>query len=133
MRDLDPEALASIDAGELRLAVDNLLANARKYAPEGGPYRVRVARERSGVVVSVADRGPGIARADRRRIFEPFERADDRLSRATEGSGIGLSLVRHVARAHGGRAGVSGEPGEGATFWIWIPAARAAVTTEEAG
>jgi signal transduction histidine kinase len=123
-RDLDDEARASIDAGQIRLAVDNLLANARKYAPEGGPYRVRVARERGGVAITVADRGPGIARRDQRRIFDPFERADDRLSRATEGSGIGLSLVRHVARAHGGHASVESEPGRGAAFTLWIPGAR---------
>jgi signal transduction histidine kinase len=120
-RELDPTALASLDTGQIQLAVDNLLANARKYAPEGVPYRVRVAAERGGVAITVADRGPGIARRDQRRIFEPFERADDRLSRATEGSGIGLSLVRHVARAHGGSATVESEPGRGAAFTLWIP------------
>jgi two-component system phosphate regulon sensor histidine kinase PhoR len=120
-RDLDEGVTASVDAGQIRLAVDNLLANARKYAPEGGPYRVSVKRGRGGAAIVVADRGPGVARRDQRRIFEPFERADDRLSRATEGSGIGLSLVRHVALAHGGRASVESEPGRGAAFTIWIP------------
>ncbi|WP_437815313.1 sensor histidine kinase [Sorangium sp. So ce1078] len=120
-RDLDPAAEASIDAGQIRLAVDNLLGNALKYAPRAAPYRVRVARERGGVAIAVEDRGPGIARRDQRRIFEPFERADDRLSRAVSGSGIGLSLVRHVARAHGGSARVESEPGRGAAFTLWIP------------
>jgi signal transduction histidine kinase len=120
-RDLDPGAVARIDPGQIRLAVDNLLANARKYAPGGGPYRVTVAARKDAVSISVADHGPGIARRDQRRIFEPFERADDRLSRATEGSGIGLSLVRHVARAHGGEAFVESEPGRGATFTLRIP------------
>jgi signal transduction histidine kinase len=120
-RELDAAAEASVDAAQIRVAVDNLLANARKYAPEGGPYKVSVRRERDGVAIAVADRGPGIKRRDQRRIFEPFERGDDRLSQATEGSGIGLSLVRHVARAHGGRVSVESEPGKGATFTIWIP------------
>jgi signal transduction histidine kinase len=120
-REIDPEITAPIDAAQIRLAVDNLLANAAKYAPEGGPYRVRVARDRGGVVIEVTDRGPGVARRDQARIFEPFERADDRLSHATEGSGIGLSLVRFVAKAHGGRAGVQSEIGRGATFYVWIP------------
>ncbi|WP_437288964.1 sensor histidine kinase [Sorangium sp. So ce406] len=120
-RDLDPTAEASIDAGQIQLAVDNLLANALKYAPLAAPYRVRVARERGGVAIAVEDRGPGVARRDQRRIFEPFERADDRLSRAVSGSGIGLSLVRHVARAHGGTARVDSEPGRGAAFTLWIP------------
>ncbi|WP_437945118.1 HAMP domain-containing sensor histidine kinase [Sorangium sp. So ce296] len=124
VRDLDPAAEASIDAGQIQLAVDNLLANALKYAPLAAPYRVRVARERGGVAIAVEDRGPGIARRDQRRIFEPFERADDRLSRAVSGSGIGLSLVRHVARAHGGGARVDSEPGRGAAFTLWIPGPR---------
>ncbi|MFT3775677.1 MAG: HAMP domain-containing sensor histidine kinase [Minicystis sp.] len=123
-RDLDEAVVADVDAGQIRLAVDNLLANAKKYAPEGAPYRVSVKLDGGGAAVTVADRGPGIARRDQKRIFEPFERADDRLSRATEGSGIGLSLVRHVARAHGGRAFVESEPGRGAAFTIWIPDAR---------
>ncbi|WP_437670628.1 ATP-binding protein [Sorangium sp. So ce131] len=124
VRELDPAAEASIDAGQIQLAVDNLLANALKYAPLAAPYRVRVARERGGVAIAVEDRGPGVARRDQRRIFEPFERADDRLSRAVSGSGIGLSLVRHVARAHGGSARVDSEPGRGAAFTLWIPGPR---------
>ncbi|AUX45450.1 uncharacterized protein SOCE26_069410 [Sorangium cellulosum] len=124
VRELDPAAEASIDAGQIRLAVDNLLANALKYALLAAPYRVRVARERGGVAIAVEDRGPGVARRDQRRIFEPFERADDRLSRAVSGSGIGLSLVRHVARAHGGSARVDSEPGRGAAFTLWIPGPR---------
>ncbi|APR85612.1 Phosphate regulon sensor protein PhoR (SphS) [Minicystis rosea] len=125
-RAIEDGIVAEIDAGQVRLAVDNLLANAKKYAPEGGPYRVGVARADGGVAITVADRGPGIAVRDQRRIFEPFERADDRLSRATEGSGIGLSLVRHVAAAHGGRAFVESDLGRGAVFTIWIPSARRA-------
>jgi signal transduction histidine kinase len=123
-RALDGEAIAAVDAAQIRLAVDNLLANAAKYAPQGTPYRVSVQRLGGGVAVTVADRGPGVPRRDRRRIFEPFERADDRLSRATEGSGIGLSLVQHVARAHGGHASVAGEAGRGAAFTLWIPGPR---------
>ncbi len=119
-RDLDASLEADIDAGQIQLAVDNLLANAKKYAPEGAPYGVRVARDGAGTLISVKDSGPGVARRDQKRIFAPFERADDRLSRATEGSGIGLSLVAHVAKAHGGRAWVESTPGQGATFHLWI-------------
>jgi signal transduction histidine kinase len=83
-----------------------------------------VKRDGAGAAITVADRGPGLHPRDQKRVFEPFERADDRLSRATEGSGIGLSLVRHVATAHGGSASVESAPGRGARFTIRIPEAR---------
>jgi two-component system phosphate regulon sensor histidine kinase PhoR len=120
-RHLDAEAPAHIDAAQVRLAVDNLLENARKYAPQGIPYEVTVQRARGGVTVQVKDRGPGIARRDQRRIFEPFERLDDKLSQSTQGSGLGLSLVRHVAEGHGGWVRVESAPGEGASFTIFLP------------
>jgi len=103
------------------MAIDNLLSNALKYAPEGTPYQVLAWADDTEVRIAVRDHGPGIAPKDRQRIFEPFVRADDRLSQATEGSGIGLSLVRHVARAHGGRAWVESTAGAGATFIIALP------------
>ncbi|MEZ4439342.1 MAG: HAMP domain-containing sensor histidine kinase [Polyangiaceae bacterium] len=119
--EIDEEVVAAADPHGLGMALDNLLLNARKYAPEGMPYEVSVSRLRDRVRVAVRDHGPGIARRDQKRIFAPFERADDRLSAATEGSGIGLSLVRHVAKSHGGDAEVESTPGEGACFVIWLP------------
>jgi len=119
-RQLDPDARAPMDEAAIRMAVDNLLCNARKYAPEGHPYEVRVTTVAEGVEIGVTDHGPGISRADQRRILRPFERANDRLSEATEGAGIGLSLVGHVARSHGGRLRVESEPGQGATFILWL-------------
>jgi two-component system phosphate regulon sensor histidine kinase PhoR len=118
---LDESLEAAIDASQIELVIDNLLGNAKKYAPTGEPYRVRLERRADEVRISVADRGPGIAPRDQRRIFEPFERVDDRLSKATEGSGIGLSLVSHAARAHGGRAWVESAEGAGSTFFVSIP------------
>jgi two-component system phosphate regulon sensor histidine kinase PhoR len=120
--DVDEALRADIDAGQIEHVVANLLENARKYAPGGEPYRVGIARRGADAVLSVADRGPGIPRRHQARIFEAFERADDRLSRATEGSGIGLALVRHVAAAHGGNAWVESTEGEGATFYVSVPA-----------
>jgi two-component system phosphate regulon sensor histidine kinase PhoR len=115
-RALEESVEVSVDAALVQLAVMNLLENARKYAPEGGPYRVGVARTGGGARISVEDAGPGVPGAMRARIFEAFERGDDRLSRATEGTGIGLALVRAVARAHGGEASVRDGRGGGATF-----------------
>lgn len=117
-----PEALRfSLDAEATTMAVENLLANARKYAPLGAPYRLKAALEKGTLTIDVTDRGPGIPRRDQRRIFRAFERAADRLSEATEGSGIGLSLVQHVAQSHGGRVALESIPGQGATFTIILP------------
>jgi two-component system phosphate regulon sensor histidine kinase PhoR len=117
-----PEALAGVvDAGLLGLALDNLLGNAAKYAPSGGPYRLTITTQRETLVIAVSDRGPGLTREAAARIFLPFERADDRLSRATEGTGIGLALVRGIAELHGGRARVESRTNEGATFIIEVP------------
>jgi len=125
-RELDDEVIVHVDPGQIQLAVDNLLANAQKYAPEGAPYRVTVSGDDDDAIITVEDHGPGIHRRDQARIFRPFERADDRLSQATEGSGIGLSLVAHVARAHGGRATVDSDIGKGARFCVRLPRAKPA-------
>lgn len=112
---------ARFEADAIRLALDNLLQNALKYAPLGDPYIVEIEDRGGAWEISVSDRGPGIPRAAQKRIFEPFERASDKLSEAVSGFGIGLSLVRNVARAHGGKASVVSEPGKGATFTLLLP------------
>jgi signal transduction histidine kinase len=80
----------------------------------------------SAVVIAVHDHGPGIEPDEQGRIFERFYRARAVRLRPIRGSGIGLALVEHIARAHGGRAAVTSKPGAGATFTITIPVARAA-------
>jgi two-component system phosphate regulon sensor histidine kinase PhoR len=117
-RDLE-DATVDVDRTVLRIAVENLLSNAAKYA--GGATLVRSARASDAIVIEVVDRGPGVRRALRRKIFRAFERGDARLSRATEGLGIGLTLVAQAARAHGGRARVASTPGGGTTVSIEIP------------
>lgn len=117
-----PEALeADIDRAQIELVLDNLLENAAKYAPEGGPYRVRLRAEEDDVILSVSDSGPGVARALANRVFRPFERGDDRLSKATDGTGLGLALVRAAAEAHGGTAVLGEHEGRGATFVVRLP------------
>ena len=78
------------------------------------------------VGLAVTDDGPGIPKRDRRRVFEKFYQVDTRLSSPAQGtvdrgSGLGLSIVRAVARAHGGRVELETEVGHGSTFTLWLP------------
>jgi two-component system, OmpR family, sensor kinase len=114
------------DASRLRQVVDNLVDNAMNHTPPGTPIAVDVGAEGATALLTVADRGPGIAPADRDRIFEPFHRADPSRARATGGVGLGLAIVSAIAQAHGGTVGVDSDATTGATFWVRLPLAPAA-------
>jgi heavy metal sensor kinase len=115
-------ALALADERRLGQALGNLVDNAIKYGPAGSAVRVRARTTQEEVVASVDDEGPGIPTEKRGRVFERFFREDVSRARATGGSGIGLSIVREIARAHGGRAWVEARTGGGSTFSISVPA-----------
>ncbi|NUO54180.1 MAG: HAMP domain-containing histidine kinase [Polyangiaceae bacterium] len=124
-----PDALsAEVDRAQIELVVDNLLENANKYAPKGQPYEISLREEGNALLLSVSDRGPGVPRALRSTIWRPFERGDARLSAATEGTGLGLALVRAAAEAHGGEAILEDSSGPGATFTVRLP--RGAIVGE---
>jgi PAS domain S-box-containing protein len=109
-------------------AVSNLVANALKYSPDDEPVDVAVFTEGTDVLVSVTDRGPGIAADAHERIFERFERLEE--SRKQTGTGLGLYITRRLARAMGGDVTVSSVPGAGSTFLLRLPVAPlSAVTT----
>lgn len=99
----------------LRRAVRNLLDNVQRHAPGAAP-QVSLTAVQGGGIIRVCDRGPGIPPADAQRIFEPFER----LSGRGDGNGLGLALVRRIARQHGGDARCLPRPGGGACFEIWL-------------
>jgi len=121
-----PPVLA--DAAAVCRAVQNLLENAVKYGGRAGWIGVRARHAPSGQVeITVADRGPGIRAEDRPHLFEPFFRGRDAAAGSIPGSGLGLSLVRHIAEAHGGRVTVAAGLGEGTAFTLHLPAAPAAV------
>ncbi|HEX7404819.1 MAG TPA: HAMP domain-containing sensor histidine kinase [Candidatus Nanopelagicaceae bacterium] len=110
------------DSNRIHQVVANLLANARTHTPAGTPISVTVAQSDDGTTVEVADKGPGLSEANQERIFERFFRADPSRARMSdEGSGLGLSIVDAVMRAHGGRVSVSSKLGEGATFTLFFP------------
>lgn len=114
--------LTPVDAALVERALANLLDNALRYTPPGGTVRVAVVREAGEIRVQVSDTGPGVRPEDQPRVFERFFQADS--CREQRGSaGLGLAIVQRVAELHGGRAGLESRPGQGATFFIALPAA----------
>jgi signal transduction histidine kinase len=109
------------DARLLRRLVRNLLDNARRYGGEQ-PIEVALAREPGAAVLSVSDRGPGVAEAERERIFEPFYRAQG-ASEASGGVGLGLALVRSIVQQHGGTVVCLPREGGGSVFRVTLPIA----------
>jgi two-component system phosphate regulon sensor histidine kinase PhoR len=113
--------LVRLDANALTLAVLNLIDNAIKYAADGKKISLVLRRDADRIVLSVRDWGSGIDPEEHERIFERFYRARAVRLKPIRGSGIGLALVQHIARAHGGDVSVTSAPHQGSTFSIWLP------------
>jgi two-component system phosphate regulon sensor histidine kinase PhoR len=134
--------MVRMDEDAMTLVLLNLVDNAAKYGgsdggegggaggADGGEVSVRLTRAPGGATLSVRDRGSGISLEDQRRIFERFYRASNARIRNVRGSGIGLSLVKHIVEAHGGRVDVESRPGHGSTFTVFVPAAPVAAPAE---
>lgn len=114
---------AGVDSGAIQQALVNLLDNAIKFSPVGSATEVSLAidGERRTWDIRVKDQGPGIPKDEHARIFERFYRPGDELRRETQGTGIGLGLVKAIAEAHGGAVLLESEPGKGSTFILRIP------------
>ena len=108
----------------LRQVVLNLASNAIKYSPSGGEIGVRLAREHDVVRWQIQDTGIGIPKESQRHLFEKFYRADNVASLETDGTGLGLYLVRLIVEQLGGQVGCESEEGRGATFYFTVPAAK---------
>jgi len=113
------------DGARLGQVLLNLLENAAKYAPAGTPIVVEGRADGDTVEISVRDRGPGLTPTQAARVFDKFYRVDSGLTRATEGTGLGLALCHAVVEAHGGHIAVDATPGEGCTFTVTLPIAAA--------
>jgi signal transduction histidine kinase len=126
----------SLDGRAIQQAIINLLDNAIKHSPNGETVSVvlespsddasRITHHASAVRISVQDNGPGIPPEEHEKIFERFYRLGSELRRETQGVGIGLSIVKHIVEAHGGRVLVQSTPGKGSRFTIELP-----VTSEQ--
>ena len=107
------------DSQRIHQVIANLLANARAHTPNGTQISIAAMQGVSETTIAVSDKGPGLSKADQDRIFERFYRADpSRVRNSGEGSGLGLSIVDAVMKAHGGYVTVKSEVGQGATFTL---------------
>jgi two-component system phosphate regulon sensor histidine kinase PhoR len=127
--DLDvsaPEDLPRVaaDPTQLRQVLVNLVDNAIKYSPEGGPVELTLEPDGRYLRFAVRDRGLGIPSNEQRRIFEKFYRLDPNMTRGIGGTGLGLYICRELVRRVGGRIWVESEEGVGSTFFVDIPLAE---------
>ncbi|HLA77373.1 MAG TPA: GAF domain-containing protein [Vicinamibacteria bacterium] len=109
------------DRDRLGEVVENLVTNAIKYAPDGGPVRITAQRQDETAIVTVADKGLGIATQDLGRLFRPFSRVRNKRTAGIEGSGLGLYICERIVRAHGGRLWVESTPDQGSAFSFSLP------------
>jgi len=114
----EPLMASGEDRAVIQILV-NLMGNAVRHSPEGGTVQLAFEKTAGTASVTVSDEGPGIDPADQQRIFERFERADEK----TGGTGLGLAISRRLARSMGGDVSLESAPGEGARFTLTLPAA----------
>lgn len=112
---------ATVDAGAIQQALVNLLDNAIKFSPPGTTVEVSLLIDGASWKLAVRDQGPGIPKEEQHRIFERFYRPGDELRRETQGTGIGLSLVKSIAEAHGGRVLLDSTLEKGSVFTLIGP------------
>jgi two-component system OmpR family sensor kinase len=150
-----PRLVAVVDEPRIRQVLANLLGNVRAHTPPGTPVAVRLGEVSGGVLIEVADAGPGMSAEDAGRAFDRFHRAAERAGAdeadqpagmpgdgtgagggaagagsgaAGAGSGLGLSIVQAIARAHGGQAVLESWPGRGTRVRIWLPSQKESVS-----
>jgi signal transduction histidine kinase len=115
----------SVDREAIARALVNLVNNALKYSADEKFLGVKLYRDHGALKLEVLDHGIGITRREQSKIFEKFYRTGDPLVHNTKGSGLGLSLVRHITQAHGGEIAVESTPGKGSKFTLSLPLASA--------
>ena len=122
---IDPVPPLRVDREAMARSLLNLVNNALKYSQDRKFIGVNLYRKNGSVNLEVVDHGIGIPPQEQQKIFEKFYRVGDPLVHNTKGSGLGLSLVRHIVEAHGGQVSVDSAPGEGSKFTISLPVVAA--------
>lgn len=117
----DGKIMAMIDAGLFEQAIVNLLDNAIKYSPDKTAISINARRDEKKISIGIEDSGCGIPKEHIPRLFERFYRVDKARSRELGGSGLGLSIVKHIVKAHGGDVYAESSLGRGSTFTILLP------------
>jgi signal transduction histidine kinase len=118
---IERDLVSRVDPRALRQIVLNLLDNSVKYGPVGQTVNVSLTSTADKVIIAVEDKGPGVPRSEREKIWDPYVRLSRAAESAAGGSGIGLSIVRELVRLHGGRAWVEDAAGGGARFIVEFP------------
>lgn len=115
-----PETL--FDQLKIEQVLNNLISNAIKFSPQNTEVMVKVYHKEGEVIVTVKDEGPGIPESELKEIFEPFKKTSVKSTDEEKSTGLGLSIVSSVVKAHKGRVWVESRPGEGSMFCFALPA-----------
>jgi signal transduction histidine kinase len=108
------------DENRILQVILNLLSNAIKFT-DAGLITVQAQRHQNLLQVAIIDNGPGIQSADQAKIFEPFQQGGDILTNKPQGTGLGLPICKKIVEHHGGTIGVTSQPGQGSTFYFFLP------------
>ena len=123
----DMVALVPVDRGRINQVLDNLIANAMKFSPDGGTITVELQELENEMQVIVSDEGIGMPKEKQTRIFDRFYQIDGSSRRRFGGTGIGLAIVKRIVDAHQGKIWVVSEPNEGSSFYFTLPKLRQAL------
>ena len=119
------------DSEKLSLALNNLLDNALKYTPAGGSVTLELGSQGNYALISLSDTGVGIPPAEQQRVFSKFFRASNVIRLETEGTGLGLFIVKNIIKRHGGDINFSSKEGKGSSFMVALPLKKELVPREE--